>query len=176
MTGTAFAGIAEEYHRYRVPYPEEVFDWIRREYGLDGRGRLLDAGCGTGYVCVPRSRWFEDVVAIDPEPDMLRVAEGVRQLVPLDRSGERRAHALPAHRARWRSCCRRELERGDWGGAVEGRAARHDRRLDGPGSGAAPQRGQVTGSASSPRPATRDAVRRAARGRCREASRGQPTR
>jgi SAM-dependent methyltransferase len=73
----AFAGVAEDYQRYRVPYPDAVFDWIVREYGLDGRGRLLDAGCGTGYVCLPLSRWFADVVAIDPEPDMLRVAERI---------------------------------------------------------------------------------------------------
>ncbi len=71
---TAFAGVADDYQRYRVPYPDEVFDWIVREYGLDSRGRLLDAGCGTGYACLPLSTWFEDVVAIDPEPDMLRVA------------------------------------------------------------------------------------------------------
>jgi len=31
----------------------------------------------TGYACVPLSAWFEDVVAIDPEPDMLRVAARV---------------------------------------------------------------------------------------------------
>ena len=71
---TAFAGVAEAYQRYRVPYPDDVFDCIVREYALDGRGRLLDVGCGTGYVCLPLSAWFEDVVAIDPEPDMLRVA------------------------------------------------------------------------------------------------------
>ena len=66
--------MAIRHQRYRVPYPDEIFDWIIREYGLDGRGRLLDSGCGTGYVCLRLSRWFEDVVAIDPEPDMLRVA------------------------------------------------------------------------------------------------------
>jgi SAM-dependent methyltransferase len=71
---TTFAGVAEDYQRYRVPYPDEVFDWIIREHALDKRGRLLDVGCGTGYVCLPLSAWFEDVVAIDPEPDMLRVA------------------------------------------------------------------------------------------------------
>ena len=70
----AFAGLADAYQRYRVPYPDEIFDWIVREYGLDGRGRLLDVGCGTGYVCLPLSPWFADVVAVDPEPDMLRVA------------------------------------------------------------------------------------------------------
>lgn len=71
---TAFAGVADDYQRYRAAYPDEVFAWIAREYGLDGRGRLLDIGCGTGYVALPLSVWFEDVVAIDPEPDMLRVA------------------------------------------------------------------------------------------------------
>ena len=74
---TAFAGVAEDYERYRVPYPDELLDWIVREYGLDRRGRLLDVGCGTGYACLPLSAWFEDVVAIDPEPDMLRVAARV---------------------------------------------------------------------------------------------------
>jgi ubiquinone/menaquinone biosynthesis C-methylase UbiE len=96
MTGTAFAGVAAEYERYRVPYPADVFDWIRSEYRLDGRGRLLDVGCGTGYVCLPLSRWFEDVVAIDPEPDMLRVAESAarRQDVTNVRFGRLRAEEL----------------------------------------------------------------------------------
>lgn len=71
---TTFAGLAEAYQRYRVPYPQSVFDWIIGKYTLDGQGRLLDVGCGTGYVCFALADRFQDVVAIDPEPDMLRVA------------------------------------------------------------------------------------------------------
>jgi ubiquinone/menaquinone biosynthesis C-methylase UbiE len=70
-----FQGTAEVYQRYRVPYPNEAFDWIVNEFRLDGRGRLLDSGCGTGQVAVPLARWFDEVVAIDPDQDMLRIAE-----------------------------------------------------------------------------------------------------
>jgi SAM-dependent methyltransferase len=70
-----FFGTAEYYGRYRVPYPQEVFDWIVNEYQLDGRGRLLDGGCGTGQVALPLSRWFNEVIAIDPDQEMLRVGE-----------------------------------------------------------------------------------------------------
>ena len=70
-----FQGAAEDYQRYRVPYPGEAFDWIVNEFRLDGRGRLLDGGCGTGQVTLPLSRWFDEVVAIDPDQDMLRIAE-----------------------------------------------------------------------------------------------------
>jgi SAM-dependent methyltransferase len=70
-----FLGAAEYYRRYRVPYPEEVFDWIVDEHRLDGRGRLLDGGCGTGQVALPLSRWFDEVFAIDPDQEMLRIGE-----------------------------------------------------------------------------------------------------
>jgi hypothetical protein len=49
-------GAAKYYERYRVPYPQEVFDWIVNEYRLDGCGRLLDGGCGTGQAAVLRDR------------------------------------------------------------------------------------------------------------------------
>ena len=70
-----FLGAGEYYQRYRVPYPREVFDWIAGEYRLDGRGRLLDGGCGTGQVALPLSGWFNEVIAIDPDREMLQVAE-----------------------------------------------------------------------------------------------------
>ncbi len=69
-----FAGAAEAYRRWRPAYPQPVFDWIIGEYALDGTGRLLDGGCGTGQVALPLSRHFADTVAIDPDAGMLRVA------------------------------------------------------------------------------------------------------
>jgi SAM-dependent methyltransferase len=70
-----FFGAAEYYERYRVPYPQQVFDWIVNEYQLDGRGRLLDRGCGTGQVALPLSRWFDEVIAVDIDQEMLHVGE-----------------------------------------------------------------------------------------------------
>jgi ubiquinone/menaquinone biosynthesis C-methylase UbiE len=73
-TDAIFRGTAEFYDRYRPRYPDAVFDWVNREHALDGRGRLLDAGCGTGHVALPLSRSFDEVIGIDPEPEMLHVA------------------------------------------------------------------------------------------------------
>ena len=73
----AFKGTAYYYSRYRPPYPEEFFDLIRNAFRLDGRGRLLDLGCGTGHIAVPLSRHFEETVGMDPEPEMLAEAERV---------------------------------------------------------------------------------------------------
>ena len=70
-----FLGTAEYYERYRVPYPQEAFGWIVDEYRLDGRGRLLDGGCGTGQVALPLSRWFDEIVVVDLDQEMLRIAE-----------------------------------------------------------------------------------------------------
>jgi SAM-dependent methyltransferase len=70
-----FLGTAEYYERYRVPYPQEVFDWIVNEYRLEGRGRLLDGGCGTGQLALPLSRWFDEVIAIDSDLEMLQIGE-----------------------------------------------------------------------------------------------------
>ena len=41
---------------------------------LDGRGTLIDVGCGPGILAVQLASLFEHVVGIDPDPDMLEEA------------------------------------------------------------------------------------------------------
>jgi SAM-dependent methyltransferase len=70
-----FAGdTARFYARYRREYPCELIVRLR-EYCRDGRGRLLDLGCGTGQLILQLAPFFEHAVGIDPEPDMLREAK-----------------------------------------------------------------------------------------------------
>ena len=70
-----FAGdTASFYARYRRAYPAEFVARLG-EFGCDGRGRLLDLGCGTGTLLLQLAPFFEHAVGVDPEPDMLREAE-----------------------------------------------------------------------------------------------------
>jgi SAM-dependent methyltransferase len=68
---TLFQGTASYYARYRSPYPREFFDHLVRVFQLDGRGRALDLGCGTGQLAIPLAPYFERVVAMDPDPEMI---------------------------------------------------------------------------------------------------------
>jgi SAM-dependent methyltransferase len=77
-----YAGTAACYSAYRRPYPQPVVDHLVTRCRLDGRGRLLDAGCGTGQVFQVMARYFEHVLAIDVDPDMVdharRTASGLK--------------------------------------------------------------------------------------------------
>lgn len=70
-----FKGTAAYYAKYRRTYPKPVIDYLIQRYGLDGTGRLLDAGCGTGQVFCGLASHFEDVLAIDPDPEMVVYAQ-----------------------------------------------------------------------------------------------------
>jgi SAM-dependent methyltransferase len=72
--GQGFAGRAALYARYRRGYPSELILRLRR-FGGDGRGRLLDLGCGTGQLLLQLAGFYEQAVGVDPEPDMLQEAE-----------------------------------------------------------------------------------------------------
>lgn len=71
----AFKGTAYYYARFRPAYTLEFFGLLQRAFHLDGTGRLLDLGCGTGQIALPLSLFFGEVVAMDPEPEMLAEAQ-----------------------------------------------------------------------------------------------------
>ena len=71
QAGDLFAGTAGAYAVYRRPYPPPVVQHLVARCGLDGHGRLLDVGCGTGQVFQVMARYFENVLAIDPDPEMV---------------------------------------------------------------------------------------------------------
>ena len=70
-----FAGTAWFYARYRPGYPDEVFQLLRKRFGLDRSSRVLDLGSGTGQIALPIAPYVAEVVAIDPTEDMLKEAK-----------------------------------------------------------------------------------------------------
>lgn len=66
-----FEGTAKYYAKYRPCYPQALLDEIVKTFKLDGRGKLLDLGCGTGELAIPLAKYFTSVKAIDPDKDML---------------------------------------------------------------------------------------------------------
>src|SRR5438128_246497 len=102
-----FAGTADCYRRFRPPYPVETFDWIIAQHGLNGMGRLLDCGCGTGGVFLGLARWFSHTIAIDPDDTMLATA----RLTAMENRIE--ATHVPARQGRGRSGFNSAVAHGD---------------------------------------------------------------
>jgi SAM-dependent methyltransferase len=69
-----FAGTAGYYEQGRLPYAPGLADALARSLGLDGRGRLLDVGCGPGTVTLRLAPLFSAAVGLDPDPGMLDAA------------------------------------------------------------------------------------------------------
>jgi SAM-dependent methyltransferase len=71
-----FAGTARYYDRCRPPHAPAAFDFIVETYDLGGGARVLDLGCGLGSIAIPLSHRVAEVLAVDPDADM--IAEGRR--------------------------------------------------------------------------------------------------
>ncbi len=97
-----FAGAAGYYLQGRLPYAPDLAGVFARSLALDGRGRLLDVGCGPGTVTLRLAPLFEAAVGLDPDPEMLACA--ARAASSAGASAEagnvtwvhRRAETLPA--------------------------------------------------------------------------------
>ena len=95
---TLFAGAAAHYVRGRFPYAEGLAAAFASALALDGKGRLLDVGCGPGVVALRLAHLFEQAVGVDADAAMVDEAvkvateRGVRNATFV----HRRAEQLPA--------------------------------------------------------------------------------
>jgi SAM-dependent methyltransferase len=71
---TVFQGTAAYYRQGRKPYAPALAGALADRLSLDGRGRLLDVGCGPGTVALFLAPLFESVVGLDADPAMLEEA------------------------------------------------------------------------------------------------------
>lgn len=67
-----FAGTASYYARYRPVYPDAVISLLKKLFRLTGKSRVLDLGCGTGQVALSLAPYVAEIIAIDPQDEMLR--------------------------------------------------------------------------------------------------------
>lgn len=102
---TLFAGAAPHYSRGRPPYAPGLAETLAGALDLDGRGRLLDCGCGPGTIALLMASRFETVVGLDPDRGMLSEAASAarRQGVRNARWVRMRAEDLPAGPGRFRA-------------------------------------------------------------------------
>jgi SAM-dependent methyltransferase len=70
-----FRTAARHYLAGRPPYAPRLIRRVAELTGLGSRDRLLDLGCGPGVLAGAFAPLVGEVVAIDPEPEMLRIAE-----------------------------------------------------------------------------------------------------
>ncbi len=76
---STYRGAAAHYRHGRPAYSPRLEALFTEELDLDGRGRLLDVGCGPGILTVRLAHLFEEAVGLDPDPSMLAAARQAAQ-------------------------------------------------------------------------------------------------
>lgn len=76
-----FAGTAQYYDKYRPGIPGEVRDYILKF--VNTPVALLDLGTGTGRVLEQFAPYFTDIVAVEPDRDMAKLARKRLQRWPV---------------------------------------------------------------------------------------------
>ncbi|HZB93491.1 MAG TPA: methyltransferase domain-containing protein [Stellaceae bacterium] len=69
-----FRSTIRHYIAGRLRYPPGLIAAVAGALGLAGEGRLLDLGCGPGFLALALAPFVAQVVAMDPEPGMLAAA------------------------------------------------------------------------------------------------------
>ena len=79
-----FQDTAPYYSSYRFPYPDELFQHIVQSFHLDKNSQVLDLGCGTGNLSIPLASYCQNVIGMDPDPEMLREAKRLASLAQVE--------------------------------------------------------------------------------------------
>ena len=69
-----FGSTVPHYVAGRPNYAPSLIRIVKEQLHLSGRHRLLDLGCGPGWLAVAFTPFVGTVVAMDPEPTMLAAA------------------------------------------------------------------------------------------------------
>lgn len=77
-----FQSAAAHYLAGRAPYPPALIARVVALAGLGPRDRLLDLGCGPAQLACAFAPFVGEVLALDPEPAMLALAEDAARGVP----------------------------------------------------------------------------------------------
>ena len=72
-----FTSTVAHYLAGRPPYAPALIARVVQLCSLTGRHRILDLGCGPGQLAIAFAPYAGSVVAIDPEPEMLRAASAL---------------------------------------------------------------------------------------------------
>ncbi len=75
MDSRRFRTAAAHYAVGRPPYPPELIADVARACGLTRADHLLDLGTGPGLLAIAFAPHVGSVLGVDPEPEMLRLAE-----------------------------------------------------------------------------------------------------
>jgi ubiquinone/menaquinone biosynthesis C-methylase UbiE len=72
-----FLGTAWYYARFRPDYPEQVIKILLDRFSLGRKSRVLDLGCGTGQISFQLAPFVSEVIAVDPQEDMLKEGKSI---------------------------------------------------------------------------------------------------
>lgn len=81
-----FVGAADDYEKYRPKLPATVLDYLVQRFALNRTSVAVDLGTGTGDLARQIQPFVGRVLAIDPDPEMLRVAQ--------EASSKEQAHSI----------------------------------------------------------------------------------
>jgi ubiquinone/menaquinone biosynthesis C-methylase UbiE len=79
-----YRGTAPDYDRFRLPYHPSLTSDLLSRCGIEGGGRLLDLACGTGQIAFALRDHFDEVWAIDQEPEAVAFGRHKAELLGVD--------------------------------------------------------------------------------------------